>query len=83
MPYNEEAQLEFDENELNVEAKQAAYKLFLQKLKILNLDTSDNELAVLQNAKDKANLSYLTYRAFRIKLKYIIINILSAVIVVN
>jgi hypothetical protein len=78
VPYNEEAQLEFDENELNVEAKQAAYKLFLQKLKILNLDTSDNELAILQNAKDKANLSFLAYRAFRIKLKYININILSA-----
>lgn len=78
VPYNEEAQLEFDENELNLEAKQAAFKLFLKKLKILNVDTSDKELAVLQNAKDKANLSLLAYRAFRIKLKYININILSA-----
>lgn len=54
-----------------------AYQFFLKKLKILSADTRHNELAILQNAKDKANLSFLAYRALRIKLKYININILS------
>jgi hypothetical protein len=77
VPFNEEAQTEFDEEEFNNDAKTIAYQLFSKKLKILSADTRDNELTILQNAKDKANLSFLAYRALRIKLKYININILS------
>jgi hypothetical protein len=78
VPFNEEAQTEFDEDEFNAEAKTAAFKIFLKKIKITNFDTRADDLAILQSAKDKANLSYLAYRAFRIKLKYVNINILSA-----
>jgi len=78
VPFNEEAQTEFDEEEFNAEAKTAAFKIFQKKIKISNIDTRAIELAILQNAKDKANLSFCAYRAFRIKLKYININILSA-----